>query len=63
MVILGAECSSFTPAATLILIILLGFEALLFGIFTLVMFFTQLSAIFTDETQIESLKGEGKVSN
>lgn len=52
------ECSSFSPAATLILIILLGFEALLFGIFTLVMFFTQLSAIFTDETQIETLKGE-----
>lgn len=54
------ECSSFSPAATLILIILLGFEALLFGIFTLVMFFTQISAIFSDETQIETLKAEGK---
>lgn len=53
-----SECSSFSPAATLILIILLGFEALLFGIFTLVMFCTQISAIFSDETQIETLKNE-----
>lgn len=52
------QCSSFSPAATLVLLILLGFEALLFGIFTLVMFCTQVSAIFSDETQIESLKQE-----
>ncbi len=52
------QCSSFSPAATLILLILLGFESLLFGIFTLVMFCTQMSAIFSDETQIESLKQE-----
>ena len=52
------QCSSFSPAATLVLIILLGFEALLFGIFTIVMFCTQMSAIFTDETQIETLKNE-----
>lgn len=52
------QCSSFSPAATLILIILLGFEALLFGIFTLVMFCTQISAILSDETQIETLKNE-----
>ena len=52
------QCSTFSPAATLVLLILLGFESLLFGIFTLVMFCTQVSAIFSDETQIESLKGE-----
>ena len=52
------ECSSFSPAATLILIIIFGFESLLFGIFTIVMFCTQISAIFTDETQIETLKNE-----
>lgn len=52
------QCSSFSPAATLILVILLGFEALLFGIFTLVMFCTQITAIFSDETQIETLKHE-----
>ncbi len=37
---------------------MLGFEALLFGIFTIVMFCTQISAIFSDETQIETLKNE-----
>ena len=37
---------------------MLGFESLLFGIFTLVMFCTQISAIFSDETQIETLKNE-----
>jgi palmitoyltransferase len=52
------QCSSFSPSSTLVLMILLGFEALLFGIFTLVMFCTQVSAIFSDETQIESLKNE-----
>jgi len=52
------QCSSFSPAATLILVILLGFESLLFGIFTMVMFCTQISSIFSDETQIEALKQE-----
>lgn len=52
------QCSSFSPASTLILVIMLGFESLLFGIFTVVMFCTQISAIFSDETQIETLKGE-----
>ena len=51
-------CSSFSPPATVVLIILLGFEALLFGIFTVVMFGTQISAIISDETGIESLKQE-----
>ena len=53
-----AECYAYSPATTLILLILLGFEASLFGIFTIVMFCTQMSAIFSDETQIESLKNE-----
>lgn len=52
------QCSSFSPATTLILVIIFGFESLLFGIFTIVMFCTQISAIFTDETQIETLKNE-----
>jgi len=52
------ECSTFNPAMSLILIVVLGFEALLFGIFTLIMFCTQVSAIFSDETQIEVLKNE-----
>jgi len=52
------QCSSFSPAITLILVIMLGFESLLFGIFTVVMFCTQISAIFSDETQIETLKNE-----
>lgn len=42
----------------MILVIIFGFESLLFGIFTIVMFCTQISAIFTDETQIETLKNE-----
>lgn len=52
------ECSSFSPPATVVLIILLGFESLLFGIFTAVMFGTQISAICSDETGIEALKQE-----
>ena len=51
-------CSSFSPPSTVILMILLGFESLLFGIFTAVMFGTQISAICSDETGIESLKHE-----
>lgn len=44
------ECSSFSPPATVILLILLCFEALLFLIFTSVMFGTQVHSICTDET-------------
>lgn len=51
-------CSSFSPPATVILMILLGFESLLFGIFTAVMFGTQISSICSDETAIEALKHE-----
>lgn len=38
------------------MLIFLMFEAILFAIFTSVMFGTQLSAICSDETAIESLK-------
>ncbi|GIY39328.1 hypothetical protein CEXT_443451 [Caerostris extrusa] len=41
---------------TVILLILLIFEALLFAIFTCVMFGTQVQAIWNDETGIEQLK-------
>ncbi|XP_069873691.1 palmitoyltransferase ZDHHC3 isoform X4 [Dipodomys merriami] len=52
------KCSSFSPPATVILLILLCFEALLFLIFTSVMFGTQVHSICTDETGIEQLKKE-----
>ncbi|CAB1321232.1 unnamed protein product, partial [Coregonus sp. 'balchen'] len=51
------HCSSFSPPATVILLILLCFEALLFLLFTSVMFGTQVHSICTDETGIERLKG------
>lgn len=44
------ECSSFSPPTTVILLILLCFEGLLFLIFTSVMFGTQVHSICTDET-------------
>nr|KAF6476967.1 zinc finger DHHC-type palmitoyltransferase 3 [Rousettus aegyptiacus] len=52
----SAECSSFSPPTTVILLILLCFEGLLFFIFTSVMFGTQVHSICTDETGIERLK-------
>ncbi|XP_063160098.1 palmitoyltransferase ZDHHC3 isoform X1 [Candoia aspera] len=52
------KCSSFSPPTTVILLILLCFEALLFLIFTSVMFGTQVHSICTDETGIERLKKE-----
>ncbi|XP_076009859.1 palmitoyltransferase ZDHHC3-A-like [Genypterus blacodes] len=52
------KCSSFSPPATVLLLILLCFEGLLFLIFTSVMFGTQVHSICTDETGIERLKGE-----
>ncbi|XP_034384438.1 palmitoyltransferase ZDHHC3-A isoform X1 [Cyclopterus lumpus] len=52
------KCSSFSPPATVILLILLCFEGLLFLVFTSVMFGTQVHSICTDETGIERLKGE-----
>ncbi|CAF95600.1 unnamed protein product, partial [Tetraodon nigroviridis] len=56
--LLSPECSSFSPPATVILLILLCFEGLLFLIFTSVMFGTQVHSICTDETGIEQLKKE-----
>ncbi|KAJ8290845.1 hypothetical protein GJAV_G00018260 [Gymnothorax javanicus] len=52
------NCSTFSPPATVILLILLSFEGLLFLIFTSVMFGTQVHSICTDETGIERLKRE-----
>uniref|UniRef100_A0A8I5T9V2 Palmitoyltransferase n=1 Tax=Pongo abelii TaxID=9601 RepID=A0A8I5T9V2_PONAB len=54
----STECSSFSPPTTVILLILLCFEGLLFLIFTSVMFGTQVHSICTDETGIEQLKKE-----
>ncbi|KAF8368434.1 dhhc-3, partial [Pristionchus pacificus] len=51
-------CSAFGPPATTLMLIFLLFEAILFSIFTLVMFGTQISSIFSDETAIESLKSQ-----
>ncbi|XP_068837746.1 palmitoyltransferase ZDHHC3 isoform X3 [Capricornis sumatraensis] len=50
------KCSSFSPPTTVILLILLCFEGLLFLIFTSVMFGTQVHSICTDETGIERLQ-------
>lgn len=52
------ECSTFTPPVTVVLLLFLAFEALLFAIFTAVMLGTQLQAIWNDETGIEQLKKE-----
>ncbi|XP_048848654.1 palmitoyltransferase ZDHHC3-like [Brienomyrus brachyistius] len=52
------KCSTFSPPVTVILLILLSFEGLLFLIFTSVMFGTQVHSICTDETGIEQLKKE-----
>ncbi|XP_078055643.1 palmitoyltransferase ZDHHC3-A isoform X1 [Mustelus asterias] len=52
------KCSSFSPPSTVILLILLCFEGLLFLIFTAVMFGTQVHSICSDETGIERLKNE-----
>nr|XP_032833254.1 palmitoyltransferase ZDHHC7-like [Petromyzon marinus] len=52
------NCSRFSPPVTVLVLILLCFEGLLFLLFTAVMFGTQVHAICTDETEIERLKGE-----
>ncbi|XP_049606563.1 palmitoyltransferase ZDHHC3 isoform X2 [Syngnathus scovelli] len=53
-----SKCSAFSAPATVILLILLCFEGLLFLIFTAVMFGTQVHSICSDETGIEQLKKE-----
>ncbi|XP_040570036.1 palmitoyltransferase ZDHHC3-like [Lepeophtheirus salmonis] len=58
---LGSEwrkCTAYSPPATIILLLFLIFEGMLFALFTSIMFCTQLSAIWYDETGIESLKNE-----
>ncbi|KAL7041701.1 hypothetical protein ACKWTF_000860 [Chironomus riparius] len=52
------ECSTFSPPATVVLLLFLIFEALLFAVFTIIMLGTQLTAIWHDETGIEQLKKE-----
>ncbi|KAK6107009.1 Palmitoyltransferase ZDHHC3 [Brugia pahangi] len=52
------NCSLFGPPVTTILLVFLLFEAILFAIFTLIMFGTQLSSICNDQTSIEALKNE-----
>lgn len=47
---LSADCTLLPVASAILLMIFLVFEGLLFGIFTLVMFCTQLSSIVKDET-------------
>lgn len=44
------QCSFFSPPATVILLLFLTFEALLFAVFTLIMLGTQINAIWNDET-------------
>ncbi|XP_023028463.1 palmitoyltransferase ZDHHC3 [Leptinotarsa decemlineata] len=52
------ECTTYSPPATVVLLLFLMFEALLFAIFTVVMLGTQVQAIWNDETGIEQLKKE-----
>lgn len=52
------ECTAYSPPATVVLLLFLMFEALLFAIFTAVMLGTQVQAIWNDETGIEQLKKE-----
>lgn len=52
------ECSIYSAPATTIFLITLLFEALLFAMFTAIMFGTQMSSICSDETGIEQLKTE-----
>ncbi|XP_018325325.1 palmitoyltransferase ZDHHC3 isoform X2 [Agrilus planipennis] len=52
------DCTTYSPPATVVLLLFLIFEALLFAIFTVVMLSTQVQAIWYDETGIEQLKKE-----
>ncbi|CAF3001748.1 unnamed protein product [Rotaria socialis] len=51
-------CATWSPPATIILLIFLAFEAISFSVFTAIMTGTQLYSIYTDITGIESFKGE-----
>lgn len=52
------DCSLFSPPTTIIFLITLTFEGLLFFLFTCIMFCTQLHSMCYDETGIEQLKNE-----
>lgn len=52
------DCSAYSPPATVVFLLFLCFEALLFAIFTAVMLGSQVQAIWNDETGIEQLKKE-----
>lgn len=55
---LGSEwhsCPAFSPPATIIFLLFLIFEGLLFALFTAIMFGTQISAIWYDETVSEKV--------
>ncbi|KAK3907703.1 Palmitoyltransferase ZDHHC3 [Frankliniella fusca] len=52
------DCSVYSPPATVVLLLFLVFEALLFAIFTVIMLAAQMQAIWNDETGIEQLKKE-----
>ncbi|KAM7406328.1 hypothetical protein PAMP_000712 [Pampus punctatissimus] len=52
------ECSDFSPGVSVLLLIFLCLEAILFLTFTAVMFGTQIHSICNDETEIERLKNE-----
>lgn len=49
-IFLFSDCTYFSPPATIIFLIFLVFEGLLFGIFTMVMLCTQIKAVISDET-------------
>ncbi|OWA54997.1 Palmitoyltransferase ZDHHC3 [Hypsibius exemplaris] len=51
-------CSAMNPPTSIILLIFLLFEGLLFFLFTCIMFCTQLCAIWNDETGIEQLQSD-----
>lgn len=44
------DCSVYSPPATVVLLLFLVFEALLFAIFTVIMLAAQMQAIWNDET-------------
>jgi len=52
------DCTFMPMAASILLMIFLVFEGLLFGIFTLVMLCSQVTSVVKDETGIEYLKKE-----
>ena len=57
------ECTYVSAPLAVVLTLILCFEALLFLLFTAIMFCTQIHAISVDETGIEQLKGEKNLGN